>query len=100
MEVLDQRHDVAWQASHPDEVAAFRQRLATASGRSEEARRGSRLQLLARADHDTYDRLHLITAPTLIAGGRYDGQAPPTNQARPEERREGQEGDSPGRSWG
>ncbi len=80
MEVLDRRHDAAWRASHPDEVAAFRIRLERAAARDEEARRGGQLQLLARAEHDTYDRLHLIGAPTLVAGGRYDGQAPPSNQ--------------------
>lgn len=80
MEVLDRRHDAAWRGAHPDEVAAFRARLERAAARDEEARRGGRLQLLARAGHDTYDRLPQITAPTLIAGGRYDGQAPPDNQ--------------------
>lgn len=80
MEVLDRRHDAAWRASHPDEVAAFRDRLARAAARDDEAKRGGRLQLLARAGHDTYDRLDQVLAPTLVAGGRYDGQAPPPNQ--------------------
>jgi len=80
VEVLDRRHDAAWRAAHPDEVAAFRTRLEGAAERDEEARRGARLQLLARAGHDTYDRLPQIIAPTLVAGGRYDGQAPPDNQ--------------------
>ena len=29
---------------------------------------------------DAHDRLPSITVPTLIAGGRYDGIAPPQNQ--------------------
>jgi 3-oxoadipate enol-lactonase len=36
-------------------------------------------QLEARRHHDTWDRLPQISAPTLIAAGRYDGIAPLTN---------------------
>jgi 3-oxoadipate enol-lactonase len=36
-------------------------------------------QLEARRHHDTYDRLHVIAAPTLVAAGRYDGIAPLAN---------------------
>ena len=89
MEVLDRRHDAEWRTSHPDEVAAFRDRLARAAARDDEAKRGGRLQLLARAGHDTFDRLLQITAPTLVAGGRFDGQAPPANQAAIHARIEG-----------
>ena len=78
--VLDARHDRSWQEAHPDVVTAFRERLIRASNRDTEARRGARLQLEARAAHDTYERIDRIVSPTLIAGGRYDGQAPPENQ--------------------
>lgn len=47
---------------------------------------GYRRQLEARADHDTWDRLGEIGAPTLVIGGRYDGQAPPDNIERLAER--------------
>jgi 3-oxoadipate enol-lactonase len=80
LEVLDRRHDRAWQAAHPDAVAAMRDRLERAAEADPAVQRGARLQLQARAEHDTYDRLHLITAPTLIAAGLHDGQAPPDNQ--------------------
>lgn len=40
---------------------------------------GAKLQLGARSLHDTYDRLDKIRCPVLVAGGRYDGQAPPDN---------------------
>jgi 3-oxoadipate enol-lactonase len=40
---------------------------------------GAKLQLQARSLHDTYDRLDQIRCPVLVAGGRYDGQAPPEN---------------------
>lgn len=41
--------------------------------------RGERLQLEARMGHDVADRLHLISAPTLITAGRFDGIAPLAN---------------------
>ena len=47
---------------------------------------GYRRQLEARAGHDTWDRLAEIGAPTLVIGGRYDGQAPPANIERLAER--------------
>jgi 3-oxoadipate enol-lactonase len=43
---------------------------------------GARRQLEARADHDVWDDLPSITAPTLVIGGLYDGQAPPENSKR------------------
>ncbi len=43
---------------------------------------GARRQLEARAGHDTWARLPEITAPTLVVGGRFDGQAPPENLER------------------
>ncbi len=41
---------------------------------------GEIAQLLARRDHDCWDRLPRMTMPVLIAAGRYDGIAPPQNQ--------------------
>lgn len=43
---------------------------------------GARRQLEARADHNTWDRLPSITAPTLVAGGNYDLVSPPDNVRR------------------
>ncbi|MEO6571825.1 MAG: alpha/beta hydrolase [Ilumatobacteraceae bacterium] len=40
---------------------------------------GARRQLEARARHDTWDDLDRIDVPTLVLGGRFDGQAPPAN---------------------
>jgi 3-oxoadipate enol-lactonase len=36
-------------------------------------------QLEARKYHDTFDRLHNLTMPVLLTGGRFDGIAPPDN---------------------
>ena len=50
-----------------------------AEPKSDEVRRGEHEQLQARSHHDVWDRLDRITCPTLVAGGRYDGIAPPAN---------------------
>lgn len=79
--ISDTRHDAAWQAAHPE---AFQTMLdmRMADPWADEPRRamGAELQLLARKDHDVWDRLPSITAPTLICAGRYDGIATPANQ--------------------
>ena len=40
---------------------------------------GARLQLEARRHHDVYDRLPQLAMPVLVACGRYDDIAPPSN---------------------
>lgn len=47
--------------------------------KTDEERRGQREQLGARRHHDVCDRLAAISAPTLVASGRYDGIAPVAN---------------------
>ncbi len=83
LRVQDTRRDEAWQAAHPEQVrTAIGAREARLGGWEEdpESRMGFRRQLAARAAHDVYDRLPLLTMPVFIAGGTYDGQAPPANQ--------------------
>lgn len=83
MSVGDLRQDAAWQAAHPAEVQALLEfaEASAAVGAGEPNREvGARLQLLARKDHDTYDRLPALTMPVFICGGRYDGTAPVANQ--------------------
>jgi len=80
----DVRRDAAWQASHPEVVAQLADQAAAAAavGSAEPDRaEGARLQLAARRGHDTWDRLHRIAAPTLVAAGRFDGIAPVGNGA-------------------
>ncbi len=81
--IADTRHDAAWQAANPDAYRAMTD-LRTADPWAEEPRRamGAELQLLARKDLDTWDRLPAITALTLVCGGKYDGIALPETQAR------------------
>ena len=82
--ISDTRQDAAWQAANPQEVATqlLMAEAAAAVGAAEPGRiLGARLQILARKDHDTYDRLPSLTMPVLICGGRYDGIASVANQA-------------------
>ena len=78
--VLDTRFTPEWLAD-PDH--AFDNLLVNARNAppsdDPEVLRGMREQLQARRYHDVADRLHVITCPTLVAGGRYDGIAPPEN---------------------
>ena len=77
---IDIRFDSQWLADHPpDQLIANAIIERIGAPRSERQRRGESLQLAARADHDVWDRLHHITAHTMIACGAYDGQAPPEN---------------------
>jgi len=62
------------QASRLVRLAALRQVLEEYTAALEEA-----AQLEARSHHDVIDRLPRITAPTLVASGRFDGIAPVAN---------------------
>ena len=81
--ISDTRHDEAWQRAQPDQAAKLLEQMAAAEappgGRDPEAAIGARRQLQARIGHDTWERLPRITAPTLVAAGRYDGIAPVAN---------------------
>jgi 3-oxoadipate enol-lactonase len=85
IEMMDNR----WDAARRSERAAEYQVMVDAmSGhlrlgdQSAEAARGAALQLEARRQHDTWDRLANIACPTLVCGGRFDGIAPPANSER------------------
>jgi 3-oxoadipate enol-lactonase len=77
MEILDTRWDEAWRTANPDMVQLISQH----SGEGEDGAQplGLTNQLLARAQHDTSDRLDHVACPTLVCGGRFDGIAPPSN---------------------
>ena len=78
--LLDTRFTPAWLAEHPQDRALVEARAARdAAPPSAEKRRGELEQLGARRHHDVWDRLPRVTCPTLVAGGRYDGIAPPAN---------------------
>lgn len=79
LEVMDTRFTPNWQAANPKEAARLiRERMILAARRADDAEleAGKRRQLMARAQHDCFDRLHRISAPTLVIAGEHDGQAP------------------------
>jgi 3-oxoadipate enol-lactonase len=71
--ISDTRFDRAWQDAHPEDTAKILPAVAARRGET------NTRQLEARRQHDTYERLPQITAPTLVAAGRYDGIAPVSN---------------------
>lgn len=78
--ILDTRFTDEWLAEHPvDRMIAEMMSARHTIEKTDEQRRGEALQLEARRGHDVLARLHRITCPTLVAGGRYDGIAPPAN---------------------
>ncbi len=82
IDVTDGRRDKAWQAANPETVQQLNDTEVKASAArvaDPERGHGYHAQLIARAGHDTYDRLHSVRAPVLLCGGRYDNQAPPAN---------------------
>ena len=83
MPISDTRNDAAWQAANPDAVKAMID-YATNDPYTDEPNHAEGIiaQLMARKDHNTWDRLGEITCPTLICGGKYDGIALPETQEK------------------
>jgi pimeloyl-ACP methyl ester carboxylesterase len=80
LRLLDTRFTSEWLAAHPhDEAMVDGRAQRGAAPKDAETRRGELEQLGARRGHDVWDRLPAITCPTLVAGGRHDGIAPPAN---------------------
>jgi len=80
VELLDTRFTPEWLATHDDDRGLAEMMAARRAGtKTDEQRRGEWEQLGARSRHDVCDRLGRVTAPTLVACGRYDGIAPPAN---------------------
>lgn len=73
--LADTRHTAEWLSTHPGDAGL----AAAFVGQGAELPEGAIRQLEARRHHDVWDRLERITCPTLIAAGRYDGIAPPSN---------------------
>ncbi len=86
IELADTRCDAAWRAANPGAAAKLvefsRARAAAAPDEADAPGRqqGFLLQLEARRDHDTWDRLPKLDMPVYICGGSHDGIAPPDNQ--------------------
>lgn len=82
LSLADNRLDTEWRAANPDRWEALRAQNRPAPPADPVRAEGARKQLEARKGHDTWDRLGAIACPTLVAGGRYDGIAPPENSRR------------------
>jgi 3-oxoadipate enol-lactonase len=80
LQLLDTRFTPEWLANDPASRMIV-ERMAAGAGvvKTAEQLRGEREQLEARSHHDVVDRLQRITAPTLVASGRFDGIAPLAN---------------------
>ena len=79
--LLDTRFTGDWLATHPDDMAMVARPgpAGPAAPRTPSSAAASSSSSGPAADHDVWDRLPAITCPTLVAGGRYDGIAPPAN---------------------
>lgn len=81
--ILDSRFTPEWLADHPQDRGLVDMVAARREAPVDDATRvGRAAQLAARRGHDVYERLTAITAPTLVAAGRYDGIAPVANSKR------------------
>lgn len=80
LKLSDIRQDETWAAANPEIVsrAEEQSRAANAAMEANPAiLRGYNYQVQAVLKHDTFDRLHQVSVPTLVLGGRYDGSNPP-----------------------
>mgnify|MGYP003627723612 FL=1 len=85
--IMDTRLTAEWAAANPDTYEQFIAMAKNDPYKDEKDRAmGARRQLEARAHHNTWDRLNAITCPTLLCGGKYDGQALPETQLKMMER--------------
>ena len=79
--IIDTRHDRDWQRQNPEQYQAILDYNASRNAGAGEPGRetGAKRQLEARIDHDTFARLPQLKLSVFIAGGAYDGVAPPVN---------------------
>lgn len=76
----DIRYNEAWQADHPEETERILKELSENPSpflKEPGGLTGIARQIEVRKYHDTYQRLTSIRVPTLVCGGKYDGQAKP-----------------------
>mgnify|MGYP001821663618 FL=1 len=76
----DNRYNEAWQAEHAEETMQMLKEAAAGASpflKEPGGIAGITRQIEARSHHDTYERLPSIKVPTLVCGGKFDGQAAP-----------------------
>ncbi len=80
LHLADSRYTPEFLAEHPfDQMLVDFGAAARAQPKTDEQRRGEEFQLLGRAGHDVWNRLHLVSSPTLVMCGEFDALAPPAN---------------------
>jgi 3-oxoadipate enol-lactonase len=82
LKIADTRHDDAWQAANPDAVVEYARQIGSTKqqfGQEHHWAIGRENQLIARKQHNCWASLNHIAAPTLICGGKYDGNAVPAS---------------------
>jgi len=79
LKLADSRWDERWLEAHPADRALAERLTATQDRQDLAAAPAYKAQLGARAGHDVWDRLEVITCPTLVGYGNYDGLAPAQN---------------------
>lgn len=78
LELADLRRDESWREANPQRWLELLT-MAAAGRREDRDLSGARRQLMARAGHDTFERLPELQIPVLLAGGEFDGIAPKAN---------------------
>jgi 3-oxoadipate enol-lactonase len=78
LQITDTRRTDQWITENPEKWQKLVE-ISLAGRRGDRDVDGAMKQLAARRYHDTFDRLKNLTMPILLAGGEYDGIAPPAN---------------------
>jgi pimeloyl-ACP methyl ester carboxylesterase len=78
--ILDTRFTDEWLADHPGDAGLVSMmEQGHLQDKTPDVVHGEWQQLMARRGHDVWDRLPVITSPTLVSAGRFDGIAPLAN---------------------
>jgi len=73
LKLADSRWDERWLEAHPADRALAERLTAAQDQQDPAAALAYRAQIEARADHDVWDRLDVITCPALVGYGNYEG---------------------------
>jgi pimeloyl-ACP methyl ester carboxylesterase len=79
LKLADDRWDAGWLETHPADRSLAEGLTAAQDHQDPAAAAAYTAQIHARAGHDVWDRLDVITCRTLIGYGNYDGIAPAQN---------------------
>jgi 3-oxoadipate enol-lactonase len=89
LSISDVRQTREWQQANPaavERMLGWARAALTLGADDPDKARGAALQLQARAEHDTWERLPRLDMPVLLCAGRFDGIAPLANMQAMAER--------------